>query len=119
MDCIIEEFPYRHPKGIFKGVEFYLKFVEGLETFLQVYRMVFSFETLYQHIVHICFYIPPQLMLEKLVHQSLVNGASVLQLERHDLVTVGHFASNERHIFLVMGSGGIPEKHLENSSESI
>ena len=81
MDYTTKEFPCKHPKGTFKGVELYLKFAEGLETFFQVCRMVFSFETLHQHIIHIRFHIPPQLMLEKLVHQSLVSGTNVLQPE--------------------------------------
>ena len=68
MDYIAKKFPCRHPKGTFKGVELYLKFAKGLETFFEVCRMEFNFETLYQYIIHIRFHIPPQLMLEKLVY---------------------------------------------------
>ena len=102
MNDIPKEFPYRHPKGTFKGVKLYLESTESLKTFLQVCGMVLSFETLYQHIIYIRFHIFPQLMLEKLVHQSLVSGTCVPQPKRHDLVTVDRFASDERRLLLVL-----------------
>ena len=41
-------------------------------------------------------------MMEKLVHQLLVSGVSVLQPKSHDPVIVGRFASNEHRLLLVL-----------------
>ena len=63
--------------------------------------MGFSFPTFYKHIVYIDFHIPPYLLGEHLIHQSLIVGAYILQSERHDFVAIQALASDERSFLLI------------------
>ena len=50
--------------------------------------MGFSFPTFYKHIVYIDFHIPPYLLGEHLIHQSLIGGTCILLSEWHDFVVI-------------------------------
>ena len=63
--------------------------------------MVLLFFTLNEHIVHIYFYVPPNLLAEHLVYQSLECGSCVLQIERHDSVAIEPLAGDEGGILLI------------------
>ena len=77
--------------------------------------MVLLFFTLDKHIVHIYFYIPPNLLAEHLVYQSLVHGSRVLRTERHDSVAIKPMAGDEGgllliffcHLYLVVSREGV------------
>ena len=77
--------------------------------------MVLLFFTLNEHIVHIYFYVPPNLLAEHLVYQSLECGSRVLQIERHDSVAIEPLAGDEgailliffRHLYLVISKEGV------------
>ena len=64
--------------------------------------MVLFFFTLGEHIVHIYFYVPPNLFAEHLVYQSLVRGPYVLQTERHDPVAIEPLVGDENSLLLIL-----------------
>ena len=63
--------------------------------------MILLFFTLDKHVVHIYFYVPPNLFAEHLVYQSLVRGSRIFQIERHDLVAVETLAGDESGLLLI------------------
>ena len=64
--------------------------------------MIFLPLAFYQHVVYIDLDIPPNLLREHFVHESLVRCACVLQAEGHHLVTEEALAGYER-CFLLIG----------------
>ena len=64
--------------------------------------MILLFFTLEKHVVHIYFYVPPNLLAEHLVYQSLVHGSRILQTGRHDPVAVETLAGDEGDLLLIL-----------------
>lgn len=50
--------------------------------------MFMSVNSLYFHIIHIDLYVPPNLVGEHNIDESMVGGANILEAERHDVVVV-------------------------------
>ena len=77
--------------------------------------MILLFFTLDEHVIHIYFYVPPNLLAELLVYQSLVCGSCVLQIERYDPITIEPLAGDKGglllillcHLYLVVSGEGI------------
>ena len=63
--------------------------------------MGFSFPTFYEYIVYVDFHIPPYLLVEHLIHQSLIVGTCILQPKRRDFVAIWALAS-DKHSFLLI-----------------
>ena len=85
--------------------------------------MVLFFFTFNEHIVHIYFYVPPNLLAKHLVYQSLVCGSRVLQIKRHNSVAIKPLAGDEGgllliffcHLYLVVSREGVHKgKKLES-----
>ena len=58
-------------------------------------------QTFYQHVIHIDFYILPNLWTKHMINQPLISCPRVLQIEGHHLVTKQTLASNERCLLLI------------------
>ena len=63
--------------------------------------MIFLPSALYQHVIHIDLDIPPNLLREHFVHESLIRCACGLQTEGHHLVTEEALAGYERRFLLI------------------
>ena len=64
--------------------------------------MIFLFLTLDEHVVHIDRYVPPNLLAEHLVYQSLVCGPRILQTKRHNPVAIVSLAGDEGGLLLIL-----------------
>ena len=60
----------------------------SIEPLLKVYKMGFRFPAFYEHIIYIDFHIPHYVLVEHLIHQSLIGGTCILQFERHEFVAI-------------------------------
>ena len=65
---------------------------EGL---LKVAQMIVLLQALYQHVVYVNLHIPPNLMCEHFVHQSLICGTYVLEPKWHHILAEEILASNK------------------------
>ena len=64
--------------------------------------MVILVQTLHQHIIHVNLDIPPNLVREHFVHQSLVRCPRVLESERHHLVAKKSLTSDKGYSLLIL-----------------
>ena len=64
--------------------------------------MFLLFFTLDEHVVHIYFHVPPNLLAEHLVYQSMVRGSRILQTKRHDPIAIKPLAGDEGGILLIL-----------------
>ena len=77
--------------------------------------MVLLFFTLDEHVIHIYLYIPPNLLAEYLIYQSLVRGSRVLQTKSPDSVAIEPLVGDEGglllilfyHLYLVVSKEGV------------
>ena len=64
--------------------------------------MIFLFFTLDMHVVHIYLYVPPNLLAEHLVYQSLVRGPHILQTQRHSPIAIQSLVGDEGGLLLIL-----------------
>ena len=64
--------------------------------------MILPFLTFDKHVIHIYIYVPPILLAEHLVYQSLVRSSRILQTERQDLVAIKPLAGDEGDLLLIL-----------------
>ena len=82
-------------------IKFYMKLTKSLEALFQIYKMMLGHMAFHQHVIHISFHVSTQLILKKLIHQTLVSSPYIFQPVRHYSVAVGCFISDKRHLLLI------------------
>ena len=56
----------------------------------------------YDHIIHVHFHIPPELVLEEFVDHLLVSSPNVLQAEGHYFITIHPAGGDEGSVLLIL-----------------
>ena len=94
-------FSYHYPKHTLAWVQFHVIRLEGVKGLLKIVQVVILPYTLYQHVIHVNFHIPPNMMCEHFVHQPLIRSTCVLEPEWHHFVTEKALAGDEWSLLLV------------------
>lgn len=83
------------PEHILVWIQFHVIRSKGVKGLLEVTQVVTLPCAFYQHVIHINLHIPPNLMCEHFIHQSLVCGSHVLKSERHQFVAEESLAGDK------------------------
>ena len=96
-----QELPYVNPKSTFFWVKAHVLFAELSKDLFQVCHVLGYALRLENHVIDIDLNVSSDLMLENLVHQSLVCSAYIFKAKGHDPVAKVGIFSDECHFLLV------------------
>ena len=82
-----KEFSERDSGSTLVGIQLHIVLSECIEGLLQVVQMFSLVQAFHQHVIHINFYISPNLRTKHVVDQSLVCCSNVFQSKRHYFIT--------------------------------
>lgn len=88
-DNLALEFARINPKDTLGGVELYVIPLEGIESFLEIFDMRFS--------------VLAELVLENVIDQLLVHGASIFETKGHNLIAIYRIVSVEGSLVFISG----------------